>query len=58
MTLLEIILLRARLLCARRVLFPLSRVACRLGIDLDAKGRRILAASAEYLRTDRPAKPE
>jgi hypothetical protein len=58
MTLPEIILLRARLLYARCVLFPFSRVACRLGIDLDAKGRRILASSAEYLRIDRPAKPE
>jgi hypothetical protein len=53
-TLAEILILRARLLYARRVLFPVSHATYRLGINLDAKGRRILAEIDECLRTDRP----
>jgi hypothetical protein len=58
MTLAEILILRARLLYARRVLFPVSHATYRLGINLDAKGRRILDASAQCHRTDRQDKPE
>jgi hypothetical protein len=38
----EVILVRLQLLYARKLLFPLSRAVCRLGVNLDAKGKSIL----------------
>ncbi len=49
MRLVEVIIIRLRLLVARRLLFPISHVACRFGVNLDDRAKRILAESEAWL---------